>query len=103
MREQEQIKALAELDGFAFKSCDDAPEVTVYRKFSWLGGIEVSPALLPAYLTSYDAIIPILKKLNKPHCLVFYDSDPTQEGSMVIPTPAQLCEALLRATGKLKE
>lgn len=73
MTKQEQIKALAELS-----CCSD-------------------------YLTSYDAIIPLIQKQdwkirNKIECKLLDNI-----GSVVESTPAQLCEALLRSVGKWKD
>lgn len=101
MKPEEQIKALAELDGWEWKSNIHGVEVWHPPGIAeWQYYDKLPPV---KYLTSYDAIIPLIKKLNQPHCLVHYDNDPLQGGAMIIPTPAQLCEALLRATGKWKE
>lgn len=69
---------------------------------------------LPNYLTSYDAIVPLMQKLAKADkgepCMellmdiLFKHLDrnyPTDEwNSYFDATPSQLCEALLRATNK---
>jgi len=87
MNQQDQIKALAELDG------EDAVAFPSYTK---------------PYLTSYDAILPLVQ--NQPHHIIacIYD-DMRDEGwtdgvvRLLNFTPSQLCEALLRATGKWKD
>jgi hypothetical protein len=94
MTQQDQIKALAELDGWP----------------------EMPYADIKQYLTSYDAILPLVQKQQNIvveqvicHCLDLGGHEPETKvcGMDLIGlfrmTPAQLCEALLRATGKWKE
>lgn len=65
---------------------------------------------LPRYLTSYDAIIPLIQKQPKyvkeavaaPWWTEF-NTDISDMVDMLNATPFQLCEALLRATGKWVE
>ena len=124
MNPQEQIKALAELDGWtkivhvpSLGLTRGIPPRPVYTYEYINGTYEV-----PSYLTSYDAIIPVIhKKLNRYTCHSFFDAlgllaikdwqdidgAPSYEGDgsyfeiwvLFKATPQQLCEALLRATG----
>lgn len=95
MIEQEQIKALAELDGWT-----EIHQSTLLLEFGinnpvWAGRMPDKDFLvaLPNYLTSYDAIIPLIQKLG-----LWYEC--LQDYQIATPSPSQLCEALLRATGK---
>jgi serine/threonine protein phosphatase PrpC len=104
MTEQEQIKALAELDGWKHK-----PTPVGYwgDKDNGMYPLSLPPLTnlnqhfnFPPYLTSYDAIIPLIQKLdanvqNKFMMLCV--------GGISNYTPTQLCESLLKATGKWKE
>lgn len=129
MNQQDQIKALAELDGreIAYgefvdirqRESDGEPEILGHSPF-------------PDYLTSYDAIIPLIQKQWKVSCPqnkewavkfiqelyrlhthpeceeidlqdAFDDCHQAIYLAMMVSMPAQLCEALLRATGKWKE
>lgn len=66
----------------------------------------------PCYLTSRDAIVPVLEKqteevLDHIEALLYYLVDTkyqTEEhiNSILLATPRQLCIALLKATGKFK-
>lgn len=118
MKPEEQIKALAELDG-----CSDLwvvmkrglyyrPQAKGYthniseawvcphstaKAEEYLRGDEpvtIKPAPYKPYLTSYDAIIPVIQKL-KLSSVGWFDLQRS--------TPSQLCEALLRTTGKWKD
>ncbi len=107
MTTDEKIKALAELDGWSqeqvFEQSFSDPSKQVTSGFRWCkGGVKLRRA--PDYLTSYDAIIPLIQKQdiyirNKvedvieetaPSCF-WYDA-----------TPTQLADALLIATGRMK-
>lgn len=97
MKEQEQIKAIAKLDGW---NREPEKEGRLDPSISW-GFSAVKPAWyfahqLPQYLISYDAIIPAIQR------------QPIEVISKMIPisfrsTPAQLCESLLKATGRWTE
>jgi len=65
---------------------------------------------LEAYLTSLDAIVPVIKKQGEEImariCVSFFDDNRDQvDDSIAIltATPRQLCEKLLKACGKWKE
>ena len=77
MKEQDQIKALAELDGWSTTRPLPPDHVQYFKP----------------YLSSYDAIIPLVQK---------YWSDCGYQVSL-LDTPKQLAESLLRKTGKWKE
>lgn len=99
----EQIKALAELDGFIDFDMLKKQTGDLLRFLHVARRSENSWKEIPNYLTSYDAIIPLIQKqdyhikqyvfscIGSVDCVGFnYD-------------PAQLAKALLRATGKWKD
>lgn len=96
MKPAQQVKALAELDGLT--------------NLQWLSGhLNHGSGFgepVPAYLTRYDAIIPLLQKQLKDTNVSgnFFAEIEQPFGctgeDVLSRTPAQLCEALLRATGK---
>jgi hypothetical protein len=93
MKPEDQIKALAELDGALVPHTPTPEEVASGSYYQWQ----------PAYLTSYDAIIPLIQKqpdevITEVECYVYDKMDNALKA-----TPAQLCEALLRATNKWKD
>jgi hypothetical protein len=109
MTPQNQIKAIAELK--RYKPYQDG----------WLNenGSWVSNDMMGLCLTSRDAIVPVIQKLNPVigneseyrfvQCLCEAIPGITRKGELNFPeifhlliyaTPPQLCEALLRATGK---
>lgn len=92
MKEELQIKALAELDGW-----DKEPTPNTSNAWGVIGKKPVwnYRYQLPRYLTSYDAIIPLIQK--QPLDVI---ADVMVRVSLHNTTPAQLAEALLRATGK---
>lgn len=112
MKLEDQIKAIAELDGWS--------NVTIYPsennqvdgfKPNGMGWSECLP-----YTTSRDAIVPVIEKQTEEMQLkTIYTLSKTMThpkdwdyvtGWMLLAikaTPTQLCEALLRATGKWKE
>lgn len=110
MTEQDQIKALAELDGWTIH-----PQLGRVRDNLAMG----RDVELPSYLTSYDAIIPLIQKqsfIGQTQLIDFlceqaleeYDgSDYVKQSDLPLllfkQTPANLSKALLRATGKWKE
>lgn len=101
MTSQDQIKALAELDGWT-NLC--ICSVGISLVVGWRSGRIYQTSNpndfnepVPAYLTSYDAIIPLIQKQEqKIRLACHYHGDPI----VIRGTPAQLSEALLRATGK---
>lgn len=112
MTESEQVKALAELDGYdiicigigtpgCYKLMRNGECLSKHdlKKFAELH--------FPPYLTSYNAIIPLIQKQDgETKNLVedYIEECPTMKTSFWYDaTPAQLREALLRATGKWKD
>lgn len=108
MNPEDQIKALAELDGWICEKESMPP--------NWKSptGIKHFPdyddlSFLPNYLYSYDAIIPLIQKhLKNSHVSdKFFSCIEQPDGctgeDVLSRTPAQLSEALLRATGRWKE
>lgn len=92
MTPEEQIKALAELDGWIYIHGAELHENGWRHKD---GRTAYENADLPAYLLSYDAIIPLIQKQ-----ILLHPNKPMPDTLQA--TPTQLCEALLRATGKWK-
>ena len=102
MKDQKIIKAIAELDGWNHwfngwnKLDDNTPPLTLSQN-------------LPPYLTSRDAIVPVIEKQDEQvqeeiaMCCRESFGDPFTDRCMMLITPRQLCEELLRATGKRKE
>ena len=93
MNTTKQIKALAELDGNYFISDSWSESVGRRRLNEWI-------ATRKPYLTSYNAIIPLIQEQLdgiQSDLLAKYGAD------LILMPPSQLCEALLRATGKWKE
>jgi len=56
--------------------------------------------IVPPYLTSYDAIIPLIQKQTEDVKSDVVEFLYLMGDRQLERTPAQLCEALLRATGK---
>lgn len=125
MNKHDQIKAIAELDGWTDVNWYDGdnsgpgywngyPEtkVGVSEAMEWEAQKEKYHKPLPHYLTSYDAIIPVIQKLGKMDGISFvgylmvtefgsnFEIDESAAFKLITCTPAQLAEALLRATGK---
>lgn len=102
MTNEQQIKALAELDGWTevtnHRSELEYKQYRVVDETIWtsLG------SQMPDYLNSYDAIIPLIQKQPNDVKEKTQDWLCGKQGLylFVSVTPAQLCEALLRATGK---
>lgn len=100
MKDQDQIKALAELDGW--KPCHKHDNLGFPPQ---LNPNRDCPQCYKPYLTSYDAIIPLIQKQSqevksKVSVMIGLKHD---WSAWLSKTPSQLCEALLRATGKWKE
>ena len=112
MTPDQQIKSLAELDGFSEiikiggRLCGKTKELPDIVR-TMLG--DPSFVVLPDYLGSYDAIVPLIQKQNYAVRSEIFNSFDTDKGwtsqavDMLLATPAQLCEALLRATGRWTE
>ena len=103
MTEQEQLKALAELDGWEYYKNPADNLHCVERKHRWFDtkcGCCFHECRAD-YLTSYDAIIPLIQKQDSIVQSLLYKR--LNELFFWEYTPAQLCEALLRATKKWKE
>lgn len=108
MKEQDIIKACAELDGYTINGPSDDPAVV--EGWCWDGKGNNCWLEELEYTSSYNAIIPLIQKqdsrilrevghrLLKDCCGNF--GEIAMQG--IQRTPAQLCEALLRATGKWK-
>ncbi len=99
MNPAEQIKALAELDGWTELFCEQDRTLWGFRN-----GRKYSERTPDAnYLTSYDAIIPLIQKQDIDVRLAVQISTNADTGCFIDATPTQLCEALLLATGMWKE
>ena len=112
MKPELQIKAIAELGGFYFGTTDsDSEECWRYEN-----GKSLPIVQFPDYLNSRDAIVPVIEKQMKSYgdelrfwttCQqVVANGQPTPysiDYRCIIATPSQLCEALLRATGRYVE
>lgn len=106
MTKQDQIKELAELDGWT----DIENGMGNCVRYGGTESETIVYLLLPEYLTSYDTIIPLIQKQSKKvrdkvrYNLSHGCSDLDEHfDKMLTCTRAQLCEALLRATGKWVE
>ena len=103
MTPEDQIKAIAELDGWT-----DVKFYVLGHKPDGITALARSRSAdyrcdLPDYLTSRDAIVPVIEKQSEgiqwsvfAKMAEIVDS----EKPAYLATPSQLCEALLRATGK---
>jgi hypothetical protein len=96
-QEMRQLKALAELDGWTWRN-----STSPYRQDGWWSSDNRGPFSeremiyscdLHKMLYSYDAIIPLIQKLCRQTIL-------HENILWASATPAQLCEALLKATAK---
>lgn len=104
MTTEEQVRALAELGGFT-NICIAYPESEL------VGTKNGKRTIVPFYLTSYDAIIPLIRKLPLENAGSFWGELNKltdffeEEGHTGVfrATPPQLCEALLRSAGKWKD
>lgn len=98
MKDQDQIKAIAELDGWHTTThntlvCGRC--VDIRNQANWHEA--------PPYLTSRDAIVPVIEKQSDTIQLKIYNYLDRVAKWTFLATAPQLCEALLRATGKWKE
>jgi len=91
MNQEQQIKALAELDGW----------IQNHATGWWFNAEDTNGGdpYPPNYLTSYDAIIPLIQKQPRDVRKAMTQTFPNGHVSFTT-TPAQLGEALLRATGR---
>jgi hypothetical protein len=127
MTDNEQIIEVAKLDGWEFYPSKDnqysgnaEPEYWKHEEQS--SGVPIDETELPLYLTSHDAIVPVIEKWinnNIERTTLFIDalcwvvvaqrpplaSPPSYNFIWLLlrATPRQLCEALLRATNKWKD
>jgi len=101
MNQEQQIKALAELDGMYYFTAD----ATRHYPGFWQNDKGQAFHELH-YLTSYDAIIPLIQKQDKATqtrmvvAMTVAQNNTARFFDFLNRTPAQLGEALLRATGK---
>ncbi len=118
MKERDIIKAIAELDGWKLESYGPAGYGNLYWRVVAPDGVikkadmcgeawvkEVSICFYPPYLTSRDAIIPVIEKQPvKTQAAVGDELFKLRTMPMKFcPTASEFCEALLRATGKWAE
>lgn len=104
MKPEQQIKALAKLDGWTFRK-----SASLYQSDGWWSSDGRGPFTerqmrfdgnLHRMLSSYDAIIPLIQKQS----LEIRDRIATKgEPISFMATPARLAEKLLRATEKWKD
>jgi len=94
---EDQIKAAAELDGIIKCENPEYQSDVLYHKKSQ--GFLLATDI-PNYHESYDAIIPLIQKQSKRVQLATWIKLNAPTGGEFEVTPAQLLEALLRATGK---
>ncbi len=92
MTTEDKIKVLAELDGRWSIQFPYQPEG--HQAFEQI-------KYLPCYLTSYDAIIPLIQKQPKEIRLKMFEEKADRVSIMT--TPEQLADALIKAVGKWKE
>ena len=106
MKDNEIIKACAELDGYEYHGIVGFQyDGATIEWTKWTKGGEVSNGV-PSYLTSYDAIIPLIQKQDvktERRIAEWLIGRLGGYGAITRPSPATLCQALLRATGKWKE
>ena len=105
MTPEDQIKAIAELDGWT-----DVKFYVLGHKPDGITALARSRSAdyrcdLPDYLTSYDAIIPLIQKQTPQVKWHIWDTLSNLIGggiweSLIEATPSQLLDALLVATGK---
>lgn len=86
----------AELDGYENIRINDR-NLAIFTKPFLVGDRNTCLRAIPDYTTSYDAIIPLIQKQSNGVMLGLLQRIDWKMN------PAQLCEALLRATGKWEE
>jgi len=112
MNPNDKIKAVAELDGWKIipppSEAWSDPSLKPPKKTAWFENGWDDPLYLPAYLTSRDAIVPVIERQDDfakiqtanylyQVCRQIHDD---KDVCFMLATPAQLCEALLRAAGR---
>lgn len=112
MTEQEQIRAIAELDEIKVAArltgaggrwrwlTRDGVAITAEHADQGTTDKDFLIVNSPNYLHSYDAIIPVIQKQDMAYVFCLWDGEGLEEAKMVVPTPSQLCQALLRASGR---
>lgn len=117
MKPEDMVRALAELDGW-----NSEPSLATRQEGGTWGFAAVKPEWnfthqLPNYLTSYDAILSLIQKLHGDDGILAYNEIFEELSKICAPcecgqhwaiwvirfSPAQLCEALLKATGRWQE
>ena len=101
----EQIKCLGAMDDWS--EVDDHRRELRYKEYRVVDGRmwTAISSQMPDWLNSYDAIIPLIQKQKHVVCEKVKHWM-CEEVSSLYPydaTPAQLCEALLRAVGEWKD
>lgn len=115
MTDTEMTIAIAELDGYTKDKQDDRRfyKNILNKIITFFYPPVFTEASLPSYLTSRDAIIPVIEKvcnelrdafLNELRELVHKETGRCIQNGwlLIIATPRQLSIALLKATGKYK-
>jgi len=121
MTEQDQIRELAILDGWTFNPAGKDSFGTNYAEFWQTGGAgEITCAKPPDYLGGYNLILPLIRKLfgkdkfTKGHFIQTLRNMREKEYQnlisdywhifdvVLLATPKELCEAVLKATEKWK-
>ena len=104
MTREEKIKVLAALDGWERRN---EPEGSANPYAWWKNNDryvscgEIFPSYIPSYLTSYDAIIPLIQKQPKEIRLKMFEEKADRVSIMT--TPEQLADALIKAVGKWRD
>ena len=113
MTDQDKIKALAELDGWTLTT----KSIPVWTVTGYSGEGEYQPSdrtgfargdafklynSMPQYLTSYDAIIPLILRQDYHIKRKVFDAMEELLDEADFGSPTQLADALLVATGKMK-
>lgn len=100
MKEQDQIKAIAELDGKHYWTGDEQERDCVICG----GKPPADQHCFGDYLKSYDAIIPVIQKHMTDKTMPMTIDDYLPVGVYFHNAkPTQLCEALLKSVGKWKD
>jgi hypothetical protein len=107
MKDTEQIIELAKLDGFCITETRTKGFYSCNKDSFYIGGytFDVISQRLPSYLTSRDAIVPVIEKQSKDIMFKMHRwlmRTHTEEFTWLAPA-SELSEALLRATGLWKE
>ena len=117
MTNEQQIKALAELDELEWmRDPNDNCWCWFHKVTKWFCGKNLFTTdsyinwdALPPYITSYDAIIPLIQKQDSMTrtriavSLSVGQNNTARSYDYMMQTPSQLSEALLRATNRWTE